>query len=722
MITIATEVGKYYFTDFISLGSNESAVIDEKLLVLGQLKSLRNAYKTDRLIVSSGDKLKVEAEIESKSQTGGGGNVKSVQGEIGDVVLDATEIDLTTGGSIEEKFGELSPVAFTGSYLDLTNRLGGTGEPFAVIPWNPYREELTEVAFTAANSSTSYSTGHISKKALESVETHLIDVGYPNSPAIVVTNGTNGSLTNIAFNVDASSMLTKTMALTEISSIAIRPVDVFAHDGNTKGATVSFFIIQLDEGEDITAMTVPQITGKTHSIQVNMSNIYQNEYNGYTQLNYSILANGQSVASNTYPCNGMYETLSFKIDHNIFTIGPGWGASTLTDFGFDPNKKYAAIFILQADSNQFDVKTPFNLTVSHLAQEPMVSNVIPDVVNMKIHKNAMINIGFEGDPNLTTDYFGLSLCESEGDLNYYTPNNQLAITSDYIDADGYVYFNVDGSDFKLKNVNTDQFVTLFTRTQDLLVSNIYTRGDQEDWYFEITNWQKRLILDGILPPNVIDGSVLQITHSGSFAGQPLQVSDYIQIYDNKTKFILNRRLDVDAVVNAKIPTLAGEGLKYEEDKLALKLASTSGLEYINNGELKVIDNFNNKYFSYPVLFNRMYEQAIVSNQSSSLSLDLSSNVNIYVYKLYPFGQNSFSYVNLDTNAFGMAFAMCKTVTMLFTDITAQSYITWPSQFLWANGEVPELVPNQKILVTGIVIGTQWESHTDNKLLCTYSTF
>ena len=96
MITIATEVGKYYFTDFISLGSNESAVIDEKLLVLGQLKSLRNAYKTDRLIVSSADRLKVEAEIESKSQTGGGGNVNSVQGEIGDVVLDADDVGATT--------------------------------------------------------------------------------------------------------------------------------------------------------------------------------------------------------------------------------------------------------------------------------------------------------------------------------------------------------------------------------------------------------------------------------------------------------------------------------------------------------------------------------------------------------------------------------------------------------------------------------------------------
>jgi hypothetical protein len=126
MIHLTAAQGKYYFSDVVILLSGESTDVDEQALTLGQLEGLKDGYETSRLLMTVGDYQKLLEALESKTSSGAGGKVGSVNGEIGEVVLDASEIDFTSGGSIEAKFGELSNVAFSGSYLDLTNRPGGT--------------------------------------------------------------------------------------------------------------------------------------------------------------------------------------------------------------------------------------------------------------------------------------------------------------------------------------------------------------------------------------------------------------------------------------------------------------------------------------------------------------------------------------------------------------------------------------------------------------------
>lgn len=725
MIHLTAAQGKYYFSDVVILLSGQSMNIDEEGLTLGQLEGLKDGYQTGRLLMSSVDYTKLLAAIKGKQSSGGGGKVGSVNGEIGEVILDASEIDFTSGGSIEEKFGDLSPVAFSGSYLDLSNRPGGTGEPFVVVPWNPYRQELTELPFIAGNDSTAYTSGHISKKVVDSVELHQIDIGYPNSPEIVVTNGVDGGLTNLAFTPDTDKQFSKTLAIKEISSVAVKPLDVFPNDANiTKGVTISFFVFQLEAGEDVTTMGVQDIIGKPRNISINFMNLYTNEYNGYTQVSYNINNNGGNSISNQYYVYGDYDFTSFKVVDNKLTMGGNFSPIDLSGSGFEANKKFAAIFICQLSSSTFDVSNTFNLSLGGISLTPSIKNQVPDLANIKVNKDANIMIAIEGDPNESNpEYFGMSFMDTLGDLNIYTPNGQSAISSNYIDSNGDIYLNIEGNDFKLKDITANQYVTVYTKTTPLLETKIGPNqvGEQTDWYFEVTDWKKTIVLDGLLPGNVSDGSVLKITNNGRFNNIDLLVNDYIQLYDNKTKFILNRQVDVTPLIDSKLGTLAGEGLKFENQKLALKLSSNSGLEYINDNELQVITTFQNKYINYPTLFNRMYEEATYFNQSSQIQIDLTNGTNIYVCRVYPYGQTAFS-VNLATNAFGMSLAMGKTVTILLKDFTSNSYVTWPSEFMWSDGAVPDIEVGKSILITGIVVGTQFESYTSYKLLCTYSVF
>lgn len=67
MVTISTKVGLFYFADFVQLGSGQSAVLDETLLKENQLKNLLVAIKTDRVITSEADLLKIETALSSAS-------------------------------------------------------------------------------------------------------------------------------------------------------------------------------------------------------------------------------------------------------------------------------------------------------------------------------------------------------------------------------------------------------------------------------------------------------------------------------------------------------------------------------------------------------------------------------------------------------------------------------------------------------------------------------
>lgn len=732
MIIIKTADGKFFFSTFLNLLEEEQAEVDETKLTLQELQYIVKSVDTGRILVEAADLDKVKARIISLSSSGeidpsvlAGKEDKTNKA---DVVGEGSDTKYPTTNAVKEYITEeLSPVAFSGSYLDLTNKpSGGSGEPFTVTPWNPDRKELVDVNFTPSNGSTLYSAGHISKKATDSIELHPIDVGYPNSPEIVITNGVDGAVSKVQITPDENSTFTKTLAIKEVKTLAVKPLDVFVHDsGQTKGATLNFVLFQLEAGEDVTTMALQDIMAKSRTINVNFQNVYLNEYNTYTTISYSIIADGSSVESNSREVFGSYVDLSFNLDNGRFKMGENFADVYLGQYGFDYGKKFGCIFICQAVSTQFDVKTPFSFSIGEISLQPTIRNEVPDFAELKFHKDSQLLLAIESEPDaVNPEYFGLSLNDTGGDLNYFTPGGQYAIGSEFIDTDGNITFRVDGNLFQFKDIASGQFLNVYGKSYPVVKATILCTDyeNRSDWYFDLVAWKQSITLEGLLPDNVSDGSVLYITNNGRFANKDLIPGDYIQIYQNKSNFILNRQINVDSIINNKFTNVAGTALSYEGNKLNLKLANLGGLEVVNNNELKVVDYFDNKYISYPVLHHRLYEQVVYTNQSRILPLDLTNSCNLYVYRLYPYGENYFANINLDTNAFGTTTAIGKTVTMLFRDFTESSYITWPTQFSWADGNIPQVEVGKSLLVTGIIMGNQFESYTYNKLLCSFSIF
>ena len=126
MIRLTGVEGKLFVLDLasdmegtISLTGGISKDVDENICTLEELKYIETSFKTKRVSMSGGDFRKVVERIAALSSSSGGGAVSSVNGEIGDVVIDASEIELLDGTSIEEKVSGLKSVAFSGNYSDL---------------------------------------------------------------------------------------------------------------------------------------------------------------------------------------------------------------------------------------------------------------------------------------------------------------------------------------------------------------------------------------------------------------------------------------------------------------------------------------------------------------------------------------------------------------------------------------------------------------------------
>ena len=153
MIRLTGVEGKLFVLDLvsdmegtISLTGGISKDVDENICTLEELKYIETSFKTKRVSMSVGDFRKVVERIAALSSSSGGGAVSSVNGEIGDVIIDASEIELLDGTSIEEKVSGLKSVAFSGNYSDLIGRPSGVaGEPYSVKSWNPYRVDSVDI-------------------------------------------------------------------------------------------------------------------------------------------------------------------------------------------------------------------------------------------------------------------------------------------------------------------------------------------------------------------------------------------------------------------------------------------------------------------------------------------------------------------------------------------------------------------------------------------------
>ena len=232
--------------------------------------------------------------------------------------------------------------------------------------------------------------------------------------------------------------------------------------------------------------------------------------------------------------------------------------------------------------------------------------------------------------------------------------------------------------------------------------------DITEFDIDFIQWDKNAILNGDLPVNVTDGSVLYITGDGKFNNTSLITGDYIQLYDNMSKFVLNRvskGLDSDSV---------GDGLEIVDDKVKVKLNSDSLL--ITADGLSINEELTSKTVNYPTAYKRLYENLFIQNQANNLILN--TNIyNIFIYNLYTSGPISFNNIQLAPTEFQNG-AVSVTITMLFTNMTEHNYITWPYNFIWSNDDIPVFIPGKRLLVTGIFMG----SLSNNNLLCSYSIF
>ena len=85
----------------VSSTGGVSKDVDENICTLKELKYIETSFKTKRVLMSEGDFSKIVERITKLSSSSGGGAVSSVNGEIGDVVIDASEIELLDGTAKE---------------------------------------------------------------------------------------------------------------------------------------------------------------------------------------------------------------------------------------------------------------------------------------------------------------------------------------------------------------------------------------------------------------------------------------------------------------------------------------------------------------------------------------------------------------------------------------------------------------------------------------------
>ena len=564
MIRLIGVVGKLFVLDLesdtevsIMLSGGDVKDIDENICNLKELKYIDMSVKTKRVLMSVIDIAKVTSRINELEFSGGGdAPVKSVNTEIGDVVLDASKIKMTDGDSIEEEFSQLASVAYSGDYLDLSNRPVGTGEPFTVIDWDPYNEDLVDIQPVAANASTSYSNGTMSVVTPPSLVAELKDIGYPQSPEIILTQGSNGSPLNI--NITPSSVgMGKVFTIEDFSSLNIQPLDVFPYDGNAHGVTMSIIIVQLEENETMSSLTIGDIVGKDLRIDASINNLYQNESNGYTRAEFSIKENSESVLNvSVYPY-GNYNRLNLKIVNNELFIGTR-SPVNLIDYGFDANKKFGALILVEVEPNSFDVATPFNIALSAVKEPPALNCEIPTLLDISVHKDEKLVFIFSDVPmgDDPSNIMQLIVAESSGYVAYGAQvggegTGPVTISSEYVDSNGYINYKFNGTEFSLKNNNTLDYDIIVTFPSNVL--NYFTIQETDSllgqpisktsWSFTINSMQKSMLVDGILPANSIDGSTLRVTNDGFFDNVELKTGDIVTPYSNKTKLLLHRIIE-----------------------------------------------------------------------------------------------------------------------------------------------------------------------------------
>lgn len=618
-----------------------------------------------------------------------------------------------------------------------TGGSGGSAAPFEVIEWNPHREELAPTEFVPSNGSTTYSNGTISKVVHTPINLIDFSIGQPNSENIHIINGSGSTATKITLDIVGSDQYARTFGIPEFSSLKFVPLDSFEYnnDGSSKGVDINMIIFQLENEEILENLSMQDIMTKPRAISIYVGGLYQSTYNSYTTISWSITSNGSQVyGTGNMPINGNYAMLKTRISNGKLYLGEGTGEQLLSEYGFDANKKFAAISLLQVNPSNMDIQTSFSIELSKVSINPEISNTYPDYAELLFNENS--ELFFSG---MTTDYsefFQMNFSRAYEDVsyNYSGSSGGTQIAEKYIDSDRNIRVVVDGNTLKIKNNITELYEDIYTKNGQLNMlitstSEMYGDTNKSSWQFIPVSWGSVTLLDGVLPSNALDGSTLKVTANGIFQGNELLIDDIVRPYDNKSKILIqrngervsndvltagNKAVSGNAVINYS-PTadsLSGSSLYVTDKRLNVQ---------IDQSAYNLISNQGNGLFAQLPTILAPYvlrEHAQVSNYSSYVQMDLSIR-NIFVLN-YPYGSIYTYFSNLgsydNNNAYN---TISKVITIIVVNAAS---VTWPSEIVWADDSAPTLRENRYLVVTGIHVKNAYEENTGGKLLCTYSYF
>lgn len=758
MIRLIGVEGKVFVLDLVSdmegtvsLTGGDVKDIDENICTLEELKYIDMSVKTKRILMSEGDFSKVVERITKLSSSSGGGAVSSVNGEIGDVVIDASEIELLDGTSIEEKVSALKSVAFSGKYSDLIGRPSGVaGEPYSVKSWNPYRTDSVDLGFNVGKD-LNYINGVVSRKPKTAIpfrelynfgDTMSINAG--DDFVLTVTPSSENASGKYLLLDGAPNLSFK--ALTSLPSEYDNGVYVDSEQVSTNFSVASLLLTkEAYELLDLSTLTVQEFIGLIDncilSVQVEFK--LNDTSMAYSSHEYKLIVKKDN--STVYESNGLNdnrEQLAQIKDNylNLNTVSNPSSMLNISDYNTIPMEDCRWVTVVVAykrPSNQF-LDVPLSFSIEEPISKLILKSPVPALGEFTVGVNSNLFFLFE-DASLQPQV-QVVFAESIGYSGVFDNNGFSPFSSQYIDVDK-IHVKISDNQLLLKDNNTGNYVSVSSlegiesvSISDVMLSMTSQVSQGDTFTFAYDIWGSLELVNGIIPEEINDGDDVYVTGDGLCLDRAVKTGDYIRFYENKSKFILNRFFDISDIPPVEIPEVSGNvqsaGSKAVSGEAVVNYVPTQISSFMSN-----MSNYNKMLWDGNTLQPRLSSDSnniarirsdglwagidwdyVFSNinektelySSSYISLDM---INNNVFYINTSGGSCYLYIyNLISGPSNVS----RTYTFI---IENTSSISWPNNFKWPDEAPPDLELGRVLIVTGI-----YTPHVGSYIFCTYNYY
>ena len=758
MIRLIGVVGKVFVLDLasdmegtISITGGISKDVDENICTLEELKYIETSFKTKRVSMSGGDFRKVVERIAALSSSSGGGAVSSVNGEIGDVVIDASEIELSDGTSIEEKVSALKSVAFSGNYSDLIGRPSGVaGEPYSVKSWNPYRVDSVDLGFNV-DEDVNHINGVVSRKPKTAIPLREfynfggMSVNTDDDNFVLTVTPSSDNASGKYLLLDGAPNLSF-KALTSLPSEYDNGVYVDSEQVSTNFTVVSLLLTkQVYESLNLSTLTVNEFIGLFDNciLAINVE-FYLNDTSMASSLhawNLQVRKDGSTVYESNATSYYREQLVQIKGNHlNLNTASNPSRMLTISEYNTIPMEDCRWVTVVVASkgtSNQFlDVPLSFSI------EEPMgkltLKSPVPELGEFTAGVNSNLYFLFE-DASLEAQ-MQVVFAESLGYLGIFDRDGFNPFSSQYIDVDK-VHVKISNNQLLLKDNNTGNYVSVSSLEgiESVSVFDVMTEISrelsQEDTFtFTYDSWSSLELVNGIIPAEINDGDDVYITGDGLCLDRVVKTGDYIRFYENKSKFILNRLFDISDIPPVEVPEVSGNvenaGTNAVSGEAVVNYVPTQISSFMSN-----MSNYNKMLWDGNTLQPKLSSDSnnMVQTRSDGLWAGIDTN---YVFsninektELYNSSYISLDMINNNVFYINTSRSSCSlyiynliagpsNVSRTYTFIIENTYsISWPNNFKWLDETPPDLELGKVLVVTGI-----YTPNAGSYIFCTYNYF